>query len=101
MLTKASGGADFDVAGDGSLVYIAGADRSAGQQVVTSFDRQGRVTPLAGIPPGPYRDVRISPDGRRVAVATFDDVWTYDVARGTMSRLTTNPAAGSQPAVDA
>jgi Tol biopolymer transport system component len=32
-----------------------------------------------------------------VAVATFDDVWTYDVARGTMSRLTTNPAQDRSP----
>jgi Tol biopolymer transport system component len=30
-------------------------------------------------------------------VATFDDVWTYDVARGTMSRLTTNPAQDRSP----
>jgi DNA-binding beta-propeller fold protein YncE len=78
VLTKATGGADFDVADDGSLVYVAGSDPSAGRQVVTSFDRQGRVTPLAGIPPGPYRDVRVSPDGRRVAVATFDDVWIFE-----------------------
>ena len=97
VLTKSSGAPNFDVAGDGSLVYVAGNGQLAGQQVVTSFDRQGRVTPLAGIPSGAYRDVRVSPDGRRVAVATFDDVWTYDVARGTMSRLTTNPAQDRSP----
>jgi len=97
VLTKTSGAPNFDVAGDGSLVYVAGNGQLAGQQVVTSFDRQGRVTPMAGIPPGIYRDVRVSPDGQRVAVATFDDVWTYDVARGTMSRLTTNPAQDRSP----
>jgi eukaryotic-like serine/threonine-protein kinase len=96
LLTKGSGAANFDVAGDGTLVYVPGG-AVGGQQVVTSFDRKGQVTPLAGIPSGLYRDVRISPDGRRVAVATFDDVWTYDVARGTMSRLTTNPAQDRSP----
>ena len=97
VLTKTSGAADFDIAGDGSLVYVAGSGALGGEQVVTSFDRQGRITPLADVPPGSYRDVRFSPDGRRVAVATFDDVWTYDVARGTMSRLTTNPAQDRSP----
>jgi serine/threonine-protein kinase len=97
LLTKSSGAPNFDVAGDGSLVYVAGSGVLAGQQVVTSFDRQGHVTPLPGILPGLYRDVRVSPDGRQVAVATFDDVWTYDVARGTMSRLTTNPAQDRSP----
>jgi Tol biopolymer transport system component len=41
--------------------------------------------------------VQISPDGQRVALGTLDDVWTYDLARGTMSRVTTNPAADRSP----
>ena len=96
VLTKTSGAANFDVSGNGSLVYVAGSG-ALGSQVVVTLDRQGRVTPLAGIPTGSYRDVRVSPDGRRVAVATFDDVWTYDIARRTMSRLTTNPAQDRSP----
>ena len=48
-----------------------------------------------------YRDVRVSPDGTRLALATQSDVWTYDVVRGTPSRLTTNPGRDREPAVDA
>jgi serine/threonine-protein kinase len=39
-----------------------------------------------------YRDVRVSPDGTRLALAAQNDVWTYEIARGTLSRLTTHPA---------
>ena len=97
VVTKASGAANFDIAGDGSLVYVTGTSSSVSQQVVAWFDRKGQATPLPGIPPGPYRDVRISPDGQRVALATFDDVWIYDIARATMSRLTTNRAPDRSP----
>jgi Tol biopolymer transport system component len=57
-------------------------------------DRSGRALgTLGGV--GGYTDVRISPDGRSVAVAARDlsagrnlDIWVLDVARGTESRLT-------------
>jgi serine/threonine-protein kinase len=61
------------------------------------FDRQGRAADLPGVPTGSYRDVRVSPDGRRLAVSTFDDVWTYDFARSTFSRLTTAPGPERSP----
>jgi len=41
--------------------------------------------------------VRVSPDGARLALATPTDVWTYDAARATRSRLTTNPAQNRSP----
>jgi len=44
-----------------------------------------------------YRDVRVSPDGGRLALATPSDVWTYDFNRATLSRLTTNPAEDNRP----
>ena len=44
-----------------------------------------------------YRDVRVSPDGARLALATQDDVWIYDFARATRSRLTTDPAPDTSP----
>jgi dipeptidyl aminopeptidase/acylaminoacyl peptidase len=61
------------------------------------MDRQGRASPLPGVPPDSYRDVRMSPDGGRLALATPTDVWTYDVVRATRSRLTTDPAPDRSP----
>jgi len=41
--------------------------------------------------------VRVSPDGTRLALTTQDDVWIYDFARATLSRLTTHPAHDMSP----
>ena len=41
--------------------------------------------------------MRVSPDGTRLALGIAGDVWTYDVLRTTLSRLTTEPGDDSQP----
>ena len=97
VVTTGSGAADVAVAANGSLVYVPGGGGVGGQQTVVSVDRQGRASPLPGLPPDSYRDVRVSPDGARLALATQDDVWIYDLARATLSRLTTDPAPDRSP----
>ena len=92
VMTTAQGGANVAVAANGSLVYVPGVAGGVSGQTIVSVDRQGRGAPLPGIPLDAYRDVQVSPDGRRLAVATQTDVWTYDVLRATLSRLTTDPA---------
>ena len=96
VVTTAQGGADVAVAANGSLVYVPGGG-GGGRQTVVSVDRQGRASPLPGLPPDTYREVRVSPDGARLALATQADVWTYDVVRATLSRLTTDPASDRGP----
>ena len=95
--TTPLGAANFAVAANGSLVYVAGLARPACRNTIASVDRQGRVSPLPGVPPDLYRDVRVSPDGARLALATRTDVSTYDFARATLSRLTTDPAEDRSP----
>jgi dipeptidyl aminopeptidase/acylaminoacyl peptidase len=90
------GGADVAVAANGSLVYVPGSAGGGGRTVV-SVDRQGRASSLPGVPLDSYRDVRVSPDGARLALATQADVWTYDFERATLSRLTTDPAFEEHP----
>jgi Tol biopolymer transport system component len=84
------------VAANGSLVYVPGAVGGAGRTVV-SVDRQGRGSVMPGLQPDSYRDVRVSPDGARLALATQEDVWTYDFVRATLSRLTTEPGGDRAP----
>jgi serine/threonine-protein kinase len=90
VVTTDHGAVDVAVAANGSLVYVPGG--AGDRQTVVSVDRQGRSSPLPGLPPDRYLDVRVSPDGARLAVATDTDMWTYDFARATPSRLTSEPA---------
>ena len=95
--TTPLGAANFAVAANGSLVYVAGLARPFSRNTIASVDRQGRVSPLPGVPPDLYRDVRVSPNGTRLALATRTDVSTYEFDRATLSRLTTDPAEDRSP----
>ena len=69
------------------LTYLRGALET---RRLVWVDRQGRVEPLDA-PPRLYVHPRLSPDGRRIAVATTEtknDIWIYDIARSALSRLT-------------
>jgi serine/threonine-protein kinase len=97
VVTTPQGAANAMVAANGSLVYVPSGARGASQRTVVSVDRQGTPSRLPGLPPDSYRDVRVSPDGARLALATSTDVWIYDAARATRNRLTTNPAQNRSP----
>jgi serine/threonine-protein kinase len=85
-----TGGVDAVVANDGTLAYVRG--RSLGQQVRTLVwvDRQGREMPIA-VPPRPYYQPRISPDGSRLVMWSGDqevDLWVWDTSRSALTRQT-------------
>ena len=101
VITKGTGAANFSFSRDGTLVYVPGTDTGSGlQRSLVWVDREGREEPLA-LDPGGYDWPRVSPDGTRVAVDVSGpegtDVWTSDVARGTLSILTPDPGAYSHP----
>ena len=82
--------AKLGVAKTGSLAFLG---VEGGRRELVMADRHGRLEVLA-LPPARYRNPRFSPDGRRLA---FDidlgspvsgDVWTYDLAGRTITRLT-------------
>jgi serine/threonine-protein kinase len=72
----------------GTFVYAAGS--SLGQLVLVDFQGNARVLMKE---PRYYSFPRFSPDGRRIAVSMGTtntmDVWLYDIASGTPTRLTT------------
>ena len=100
LVTTPRGSGDFAVAADGTLAYVdAPGATAAAERTLVWVDRQGREEALAA-PPRPYFHPRISPDGTRVAVAIADqenDIWVWDLARQTLSRLTFDPAADFAP----
>ncbi len=62
-----SGAAQYSLSATGSLVYVSGGVQSAQRRLVW-VTRNGAEQPLAA-PAHAYRGPRLSPDGRRVAVA--------------------------------
>jgi eukaryotic-like serine/threonine-protein kinase len=94
VATTADGGVDAVIAGNGTLAYVVTAARFDRRQIVWT-DRDGTEEPIA-LEPRPYQHPRISPDGSALAVDTGGEsgVWLWDFARGTATRLTTDPKLG-------
>jgi serine/threonine-protein kinase len=92
-----SGAVQFALAQSGASLWAPGA-AVAGYQTVW-VDREGIESP-APIPPAPYYELALSPDGRKVALVGgqggVSDLWVADLERGALTRLTfggvvTNP----------
>jgi Tol biopolymer transport system component/predicted Ser/Thr protein kinase len=79
------GSSQYSISDSGSLVYISGSQ--ANQRRMVWVSRNGVEQPLPA-PPQAYEIVRLSPDGRRVAVELDEQFWLYDLARDTLTRFT-------------
>ena len=89
----------FSVSETGMLIYRSVA---AEQSQLAWFDRTGKQLGTVG-EPGSYAAIRFSPDEKHIALQRIDvekgyyDIWSIDVARGTESRLTFDPANDVYP----
>jgi serine/threonine-protein kinase len=98
VFTTNTGGADFDVARNGTLVYLP-ADVATAARTLVWLDRQSREDAIKA-PPRAYVAPRIAPDGTRIALDIRDqesDIWVWDLARETLSRLTFGPTLDRYP----
>ena len=98
LLTTPTGAADFDVASDGTLVYVRGGLQEPARALVW-VDREGREEPIQ-VPVRAYQYLRISPDGTRVAIDVRDqerDIWLWEFARRTLTRFTFDPTPDRFP----
>jgi Tol biopolymer transport system component len=83
----------YAVSDTGTLVYMPGSAASAYpfESTLVWVDRAGKEEPLT-TESRPYIFPRISPDGTRVALtiggAMNSDIWTWDLARKILTRLT-------------
>ncbi len=88
-----TGWADFSVSENGVIAFL---NKSPFITRLAWFDRSGREVSAVGEPAEHY-NVRLSPDGQRVGVAIADehtavgDLWVYDLARNTRTRVTFTP----------
>jgi serine/threonine protein kinase/Tol biopolymer transport system component len=90
----------FSVSANGVLAYGVSTSGGDGTQL-NWIDRAGRLLQPVG-PLANYRGIDLSPDGTRVAAhrherAMQGDVWVTELARGTTSRITSDPQENSSP----
>ncbi len=90
-MNSTTGAALFALSSSGTLVYRARVVTFAQRQMVW-VSRSGNEEVISE-DRRPYLQPRISPDGKRVAIAIGEvaadrDVWLYDLVRRTMTRLT-------------
>ena len=98
LVTTVNGSAQFALATDGTLVYADSVPTVASQDLVW-VDRTGKETPL-GAPTREYLNVRLSPDGARVAVniaGQDQDIWMWNMEREVLTRVTADPANDAAP----
>jgi Tol biopolymer transport system component len=93
------GAADFDIADDGTVVFVAGADPAIGY--LAWLAPGNRVDTLA-LPPAPYGGFDISPDGRLLLTKSVNssgatEIGVFDIARGTRAVLDVGTGDISQP----
>lgn len=78
---------------NGTLAYRA---TSSAPTQLTWFDRSGRRLETAGRS-GNYIAPALSPDEARVAVGREGNIWVLDFARGTETRITSDPVSSDWP----
>ncbi|HEY4579490.1 MAG TPA: hypothetical protein VIG89_00525, partial [Candidatus Acidoferrales bacterium] len=92
-----NGRAAFAASQNGVLAYRGGG--GATSRTLVWVSRNGTEQPVAA-PVRSYVNPRLSPDGRRVAVtleAQEDQIWLYDLARETLTRLTFEGTSNDVP----
>ena len=88
----AAGIPQMDISQDGTLVYRRNVSREAGNSSLMWIDAAGKRQALPARPARYASTPRLSPDGTKLATTVRDgasqDVWTYDIQRDSMTRLT-------------
>ena len=87
-----AGIAFYDVSPDGTIFYLP-RDFSLERKELVWVDRSGKISPAADRQ-GNYFDARLSPDEKSILVSIIDrssriDLWMYEIARQSWTRVTT------------
>jgi Tol biopolymer transport system component len=94
-----TGGAQFSISSAGMLAYLPGPSLGVGT-VPQWMNRDGQITAMKMAPVN-WFNIAFAPDGSRVAMEIRDrttDIWVHEIERGTLARLTSDPATDVKPA---
>ena len=95
VAVSSSGAAQYSISSTGSLLYVSGGATLVQRKLVW-VNRNGKEEILAA-PAQAYGYPRLSPDGRRVAVETENQIWIYDLSRDTLTRFTFEGSPNQSP----
>ncbi len=97
--SSGSAGAQFAFSSNGTLVYVPGGTFAV-EAPIDWMDREGKKQHLRAVT-ADYRSLRFSPDGVRLALEVSDgkksEIWVYEWARDTLSRLTFDTTDDGDP----
>jgi eukaryotic-like serine/threonine-protein kinase len=91
VLVKSGGAVELAVSTQGTIAFKRGRAAALDRRLVR-VDRSG-VEAYLGSDSGRIASPRVSPDGRRIALAlegTSSDIWLKDLLNGSLTRVTTN-----------
>jgi serine/threonine-protein kinase len=100
--TKNAGVAEYAVSRQGGLAYVPGGVEGSAIGAARSLvwvNRKGTEEPIKA-PQRAYQYLNLSPDGTKMAVEIRDqddDIWIWDFAHETLTRLTFDPAPDAYP----
>jgi Tol biopolymer transport system component len=92
-------GAQAFVAPAGTLVFVPGARHGPGRRL-TWIDRRGSLEPVSERRDAFTGDLRLSPDGKRLVVATLrnsGEFWSYELERDVLVRLPSEEGCEGEP----
>jgi eukaryotic-like serine/threonine-protein kinase len=96
VVVGANGGTKAALSPTGTLVYQSGTREAE----IVAVDTQGKTRPLLSTKAA-FGYPRLSPDGKTLAVTEANgsrlDIWTFDLASGTPSRLTSDGGINERP----
>ena len=96
MQSTGTGHVQFEFSEGGLLYYIRGGEWIARRRIVW-VNRQGEIEPLP-LSAAAYSTPRLTPDGRRLAVARFDagelQIWVHEIGSERITQLTFEPGNG-------
>jgi Tol biopolymer transport system component len=86
----------FSTSQNGMLIYQTGSAQAAGTRMAW-FDLTGKELQQIGDRANTAIDIRLSPNGKQVAVAEADGLWIWDTDRKTRNRVTFSSTLAEQP----
>ncbi len=94
VANHSAGGGEFAFAPNGMLVYYSPGVSADEAGTLSIINHHGEKQAVA-LPPAALGEPRFSPDGTKLVGMRIYEVWTFDLARGTSTRLTSGPRTES------